>query len=141
MLVGRNPYLVTTSLFHTTRLLESPEYVRKFLNWVLYLALGSGFLSQLNSDAKIPSLWSSNFLLRLLKHANQRCRDMSISSNFGKMQLFFSSECRGIPMINKSLTLRLLNLFRFYFRNKNIILLESTCCVGTCQLLRGSERG
>ena len=27
MRVGRNPYLVTTRLFHTTRLLESVEYI------------------------------------------------------------------------------------------------------------------
>ena len=28
MRVGGNPYLVTTHLFHTTRLLDSPEYSR-----------------------------------------------------------------------------------------------------------------
>ena len=30
MRVGRNPYLVTTRLFHTTRLLESLEYIYNF---------------------------------------------------------------------------------------------------------------
>ena len=29
MRVGRNPYLVTTRLFHTTRLLDSVEYMHK----------------------------------------------------------------------------------------------------------------
>ena len=34
MRVGRNPYLVTTRLFHTTRLLESVEYLKMIWPWV-----------------------------------------------------------------------------------------------------------